>query len=404
MRWQDQLPTFTDTQGNLTLNKKSFYAVTIFITTIILALWLINNPPAPASKPTEDKVISVETLIAKPTTVPLYVQAQGVISPRTETVLIAEVSGKIVKVSTALYAGGDFKAGDVLLEIDDNDYQDALTRAKANLQRTTVEANFSRDEYQRISKLRKQGLASQSDFDGALRAKNLAEAAHFDAMASLNVAKRNLTRTKVIAPYDGFVSEESIDIGQYVSPTTEIAKIYARDVKQLRLPISVSQLSHLDIPTTGNIPLHLQPDVEIKGAIGRNDIIVHAKLVRTEGQINAQSGMLYVVAEWPSTITDSNQPFSNSLPVGLFVKAKIQGRVLKNAYVVPRTVMINDNRLLVVEGNSAAYQREVTVEKMDGDAVVIVDGLYENELIISSKIQAQSDGMKVHINSRQTDA
>ena len=69
----------------------------------------------------------------KVTSLKLSVFSQGSVKPRTETTVVAEVSGKIVDVSPNFIAGGFFRDGEVLLQIDPSDYEAALKRAQANL-------------------------------------------------------------------------------------------------------------------------------------------------------------------------------------------------------------------------------------------------------------------------------
>ena len=73
----------------------------------------------------------VETIVAELRSLNFTVRSQGAVKPRTETTLVSEVSGKIVSVSPDFVAGGFFRKGEVLLQIDPSDYRTALKRAEA---------------------------------------------------------------------------------------------------------------------------------------------------------------------------------------------------------------------------------------------------------------------------------
>ena len=63
----------------------------------------------------------------------MIVEAHGTVLPKTESNLVAEVSGRVVRVSSALVSGGFFAEGDLLVEIERVDYEDALEQSRARL-------------------------------------------------------------------------------------------------------------------------------------------------------------------------------------------------------------------------------------------------------------------------------
>ena len=100
---------------------------------VVIALVAIKNSKQPERKPESSQALLVDTIVAEVTSLNLTVNSQGTVRPRTETVLVAEVSGKIVSVSADFVAGGFFHKGEVLLQIDPSDYQAGLKGAEAAL-------------------------------------------------------------------------------------------------------------------------------------------------------------------------------------------------------------------------------------------------------------------------------
>ncbi len=100
---------------------------------IVAALVFYKNSQRAERKPQITQAILVDTITAEKTTRNLIVSSQGTVRPRTQTTLVAEVSGKIVAISADFVAGGFFHQGDVLLQIDPSDYQTGLKRAEAEL-------------------------------------------------------------------------------------------------------------------------------------------------------------------------------------------------------------------------------------------------------------------------------
>ena len=84
-------------------------------------------------KPEAEKAVLVDTIEAEVVSLNFAINSQGTVRPRTETTLVAEVSGKIVSVAAEFVAGGFFHQGDVLLQIDPSDYETGLKRAEAAL-------------------------------------------------------------------------------------------------------------------------------------------------------------------------------------------------------------------------------------------------------------------------------
>ncbi|HCS29529.1 MAG TPA: efflux transporter periplasmic adaptor subunit, partial [Spongiibacteraceae bacterium] len=141
--------------------------------------------------------------------VPVNIASQGTVSPRTQTTLIAEVSGRVVEVSPKFKAGGFFTAGEILLQIDDRDYKAELKRAesavasaRSNLALEKGRAQVAYRDWQKFSK----GVSRNAEADElAQRKPQLAEAqARLDsAEADLARARDNLDRTTIRLPYSG---------------------------------------------------------------------------------------------------------------------------------------------------------------------------------------------------------
>ena len=100
---------------------------------IVIALVTIAKSKRPERKDNSDQAVLVEAIPAQKTSLNLTVFSQGAVQPRTETTLVAEVAGQIVSVSSNFIAGGFFRQGEVLLQIDPSDYETGLLRAQATL-------------------------------------------------------------------------------------------------------------------------------------------------------------------------------------------------------------------------------------------------------------------------------
>ena len=376
------------------MNKKFLYTTSALALGLILAYLLANSAPEREVLASERSLRTVRATTVSAQSEYLQVFSQGSVQPRTQSELIPEVSGRVEWMSPSLVGGGSFLTGDVLLRIDSADYRSALQRAHATRDRAQVEMEYSRDELRRLEKLRVKNLASQSQLDDASRKARIAEANLADSDAALAQAQRDLRRTELIAPFDGLVRSESVDLGQFVARGTSVATIYATDYVEVRLPIAADQLDYLgvDISHRGTLAAGGRPEVTLSAQFGNTRKIWNGELVRMEAEIDERSRMIYGVAR----VDLSRSADGTSLPVGLFVHAQIQGQRVENVIRLPRSAMRDNDQILVIDDDNRLRFRRVSVLRLEHDDVLISSGLTGGERVCISAIQTVVDGM--HVN------
>ena len=117
----------------LALLKRYIGPVLIVAGGFLLAIVIIATGPRPDRQARPPDAPSVQTVEAVKRTAQLTVTAHGTVVPKTESNLVAEVSGRVVAVSPSMVSGGFFSKGDVLIEIERIDYEAALEQARAAL-------------------------------------------------------------------------------------------------------------------------------------------------------------------------------------------------------------------------------------------------------------------------------
>ena len=362
-------------------------------TALALLLWLTG--PRLAPRPPETAAPTVRTVTAAPAMVQMAVHAQGTVMPRTQADLVPEVSGTVRWVSSNLVPGGYFESGDPLLRIDERDYRDAVERAGAAVSRAEADEEHARFEINRLRELEARGLASPAEVEAGVRAARVAEAHLADARVALKQAERDLSRTELQAPFTGLVESEQVDAGQFVSRGTAIARLYAADYVEVRLPIADRQLAYLDLPPLqrGELEESTAPAVVLSAHFAGRDYEWRGRLARTEAVIDSSSRLVYAVAR-----VDARGPVSGNAatppPVGLFVQAEIQGRSANDIVVLPRSAIRGPNQVLVVEEGRLRF-RAVGIRRIYGDHVYVDSGLSDGEAVCVSPLQAAVDGMPV---------
>jgi len=358
-----------------------------------LAYLIGTNKPSIDVEPQERlaPTVRVVTVISK--NEHLTITSQGTVAPRTQSELIPEVSGRVTWVSPALVAGGSFREGEPLLRIDDADYRNQQAKSEAALKRAEVEQQHARAELKRIRSLNRQKLASTQQVEDAERAARVATANLHEATASLAQARLDLARTELTAPFTGLVREEQVDVGQFITRGQRVGTIYATDYVEVRLPISAHQLGFLGLPinTRGKIPEAIAPPVTISADFGDSRLFWEGELVRLEAVIDERSRMLYGVAQ----LELDDSPDSPVLPVGLFVQAEIQGRLENEIIRLPRSVLRDNNQVLVVDDENRLNFRQISPLRLEHDDVLVKSGLEDGERVSVSPLQTVVDGMHV---------
>ncbi len=362
---------------------------------------------APVSEPIEVLAPLVQIETAEPRPYEFAVRTQGTVVPRTESDLIPQVSGEIVWVSPAMVSGGFFEAGEPLVKLEGADFRSAVEASGAALARAESEAARAQKELERQKKLASQGVTSESRIDDAGNQQRVAAAALREAKARLADARRDLERTTIRAPYAGRVRTESVDVGQFLSRGTQVAQLYAVDWAEVRLPIPDRELRFLDLPLSyrpkgPDSPEDAPkgPKVELRAEFAGADHLWTGRIVRTEGEIDARSRMVTLVArvEDPYAADENDRP---PLAVGLFVEATIRGLEIPDAFVLPRVALQGDHQLFVVGEEDRLSLRDVEILRLERDKIVVGEGLESGDRVCVTPLPGGIDGMEVRFAEPQ---
>ena len=371
--------------------------IAIIVVGFGLAAALLRTGPSITPQAPVAKSPLVRAVTVQPADFEFEATARGTVMPRSETELIAEVSGRVIELSQSLVTGGFFKEDDVLLRIDPLDYEIALEQASAQVQRATSELATASKNYERQRNLSKRQSTSESLEDDARNRLQMAEAAQREARARLASAERDLERTVVKAPYDGRVRTEQVDLGQFLNRGSRLARLYAIDAAEVRLPIKDDELAFLNISLRDGSAWEKRPSVslsaEFAGAVHRWT----GEIVRTEGELDPKTRMIQLVA----SVADPYRAGTTPLPVGLFVDAVITGGVQPNIVRLPRGAMVSPSEVYLVDSSERLVRRTVNVLRSQGDFVYINDGLLRGDRVCLSRLATAMPGMKVRVENTE---
>ena len=382
--------------------KKRLIQVSISIFFVVMGLVglriLKASKPEIAKRKPPTPVPMVRTIKVESGPRVVKIRGEGTVRPLREINLVPEVGGKVVSVSPALVNGGEFKKGDTLLQIDPVDYQLAVTLAEAKVKDAESRLELAEEEAaaaQEEWRLLYEDSSNSDSKPPPLVAKEpqlAAAQARLEAdKADLRKALLNLERTKLKAPFSGRVGEENVDVGQYVSPGQSLGNLYSTEAAEILVPLEGEDLFWFRVPgfTSGDGPG--SPAV-VRARVAKRELSWPGRVVRTEGRLDERTRMIRVVVR-------VDKPYSRQPPLifGLFVTVEIEGRRLTDAAVLPRAALHSDGVVWVVDDENRLRFREVDVGRIQGDEVIVSDGLQHGERVVTTPLKAVTDGMSVRV-------
>lgn len=319
----------------------------------------------------------------------LKVSSQGVVEPKEQTQLVAQVNGKIVAISKDFVKGAFVKKGTTLINIDPSDYQASLVEAQANLaaaraalQLEKARGHVAQSEWEKINNAKPSELG--------LRKPQLAQevAKVRAAQAIVKKAQRNLDRTTITAPYDAIINQRSVSLGSVVNGGSNIGMLSATNVGQIRLPIADKDLAFLNNNGIG-------ASVTLQTNFNGQKASWQGVIVRNEGVIDAVSRMHYLVVEVA-------QPYNLDKPLrfGSYVTASVNGDTIENAAVVPRHI-VNDNKIPTLSTDSKLHFKAVAVVREQGNDILIKGDFDEGNEYITSALSYPIEGMALTVKSNE---
>jgi len=384
-------------------NKKLIPAA-IFGGLLLIAVIIRMNPPEAPQRPVfSGPMMTVETRVVAETNYPIMLESYGTVQPRTRSILVAQVGGQIVSVNPNVRDGGFFEEGDVLANIDARDYEADVRIADASLmdaRQTLAEAeartNQAQEDWARL------GNTGEAP-DLVLRIPQLkaAQAKIISAESTLQKAELDLERTNIVAPFAGRILRKLVDLGQVVSPNTRLAEIYATDVVEIRLPLRNRDLPFIDLPESyrySDVARKNGGHVEIRSQLG-GETSWDATLVRTEGAIDEIARQLHVIAQIDDPYGRDHE-YHAPLKIGQYVTARLEGKTLPHALVIPNNTIYQGAYVYIVE-NEILRRREIEIAWQNNDEAVIGAGLEPGDILVTTALGQVTSGIRVTIVGEQ---
>lgn len=383
------------------MNKKlmKIAPLAIFGGLLLVAVVIKLNPPAAPQRPAfSGPMMVVDTAPVMPRDYQIKLESYGTIQPQVETTLIAQVGGQIVSVNPNVRNGGFFNTGDVLASIDARDYEAdvqiaeaILMDARQALAEAEARSNQAKEDWERLGN---EGEAPAL----VLKVPQLqaARARIASAESTLQKAELRLERTRIVAPFDGRILKKYADIGQVVSSNSPLADIYATDYVEIRLPIRNRDLGFIDLPETYRFEDGAKEVAGVKILSQFADGGTwDARLVRTEGAIDATARQLHVIAQIDNPF-DRESDNKTPLKIGQYVAATLDGKTVADAIVIPNNAIYQGAYVYVVE-DGILQRREIEIEWQNDSDALVSEGLSPGDALVTTSLGQVSSGIRVSV-------
>lgn len=400
--------------------KKKKLIIIIVTIIVLLALLIVGKKAGWFGKKDDAKSVEIKTIA--PINIFEKVSATGKIQPSTEVKISSEVSGEIIELP--FKEGQKVNKGDLLVKVNPDLIQAALNRSQAGYQ--NVQANLSQAEatlkeatanYERNKSLFERGVISKADWDrsianyeGSVAARSSAYYSVQSAAASVNEARDNLARTTIYAPIDGTISLLSVELGERVVGTqqmagTEILRVANLNSMEVLMDVNENDIVKVQVGDTSIVEVDAYPKREFSGVV--TEIANSAQGTLAADQVtNFKVKVKILETSYQDLLNDKPDGYSPFRP-GMTATVDIITEKRFNILAVPisavviktdtsevkksvaekykQVKIIGDEEkfeCVFVKENDEAKLRVVMTGIQDNANIEIVSGLNENEEVI----------------------
>ncbi len=433
------------------LEIKKMRSLVVLAVAVGIAVLLLVFKPAPEKQAPPPASLLVEVMEVKASSPAMVVNSYGTVKPTESLNLVSEVKGKVAEMSPSFQEGGFFKEDERLISIDPRSYElmaaqrrkqlkqlDAelrrLDQEKQNLQ---VQLNIARSdveltkaEWERFKALVEREVVAQANVDQAqqqyLASQNRMQ--EVESQIALIVPRRDqikaqrelvevqlrealldLDRTRIDAPFDGYVLEKSIEKGQFVNIGAFLGRIYRGSTLEVEVRIPFKDLSWLGDISSMSVSdtderkgTDTKPPVEAKVIFksGGQTRTWEGRIVRVKAQVDEKTRTLPVIVKVLDENFSAEEHASYPLKPGMFVDVELTGRQIGTAYLLPRSALHPGN-LVYVASNNELVTRQVEVLRRLNDSVYVGKGLNDGDLVITTPVGTPREGTKLRIRASE---
>ncbi len=345
-----------------------------------------------ASSGAEPVLRGLKTIVVKDTERTTTRKYPSVLQPSSISTLSFEIAGKLEQIN--LDVGQIVRKGDVLARIDETTLKLQVESARAALKQARSAARTAGEDYERKLILLKQKIIAKATADQSRNAAETAAGQVVQAQKQLEIARKNLAKAVLKAPFDGIINTVEVDSFANVTPGAPIATIYSTDKFEVSFSVSYDVISLLAVGKKATVRLADNPAIALA-----------AHVSELGSRADTVSSFPVVVA------LDSTAP---DLKAGMAVEVSMDFPVVKGkGFTLPLTVLALEGRAarskprngetseayvyVFDKATSTVRRRLVTIAGVRENALIITEGLKAGELVAAAGVSFLRDGQKVKL-------
>ena len=307
----------------------------------------------------------------------------GVVAAVDSSGLSFQVAGQVETVEVDI--GDHVTKGQVLAALDPEPYQLEVDAIQAELVKAKANVTNTKAEYDRQKRVFEQGAGAKSDLDAAEYNYKAAQSAVNVQVARLDLANRNLRKTKLLSPYDGAIAWRAVQPNEEVKVGQKVFEINAKGTMEVQLAVPETTIDRIHIDDPATITFPTLPGESAKGRIsfiGSAAVKANAFPVKVElidPNKNVKPGM---TAEANLSIKDENQEVGYLIPLQALLPAPEANRGYAFVYD---------------PGSSTVKKTAVSSRGTEDKKVIVYEGLAAGDIIAVAGVSFLADGMKVKL-------
>ncbi len=369
---------------------------TLLVSVLIVAGGLVTAgillKTAPTTEP-EDKASGnkvVQVMDIQPGELDVTITAYGPVIPARQVVIQPQVGGRIVEQHPSLVPGGFLNKGEELVRIDPSDYELRLIEMEAALQeaRFQLEVERGRQVVAEREWTLLQNDLPETDVNKALVLRQphlkLAEARIQSATNEIAKAKLALTRTRVQAPFNAMVLNESVEVGQLMDSGDNVATLVGTDEAWIQATLPLGELARIKMPD-GDQP---GASATVTLDLGRGNEARwqgHVTHVLSDLDGDARMARVLVTIKDPFGLETRDSPAP--LLIGSFVRIDIEAGRLTDAIELPRRSIREGGRIWIADRDNLLRIREIQILWTNPETVLVDNVLEEGDRVIVSGLR-----------------
>ena len=324
----------------------------------------------------------------------------GKVTPDEELHLTPLVSGPIIWVSPQAVPGGRFNARDTIARIDPQIYEIAVRQEESRVRNAelALEQEQARQGIAAREWELSGGDAAATSNPLALRKSHLDAAEHAlrAAKSGLKKAQLELERTRIRAPFDAVINNETLSIGQLVGPSKSVAHLIGTQSFRVTAAVPLASLQWIktqdaDYPST----------VVVSYIAGQGKEIRHqGKVLKVLPSLNPQTRRAQVLVSISDPLNSSK-----AIPLlpGSFVTLHFQGKPKPEVLKLPRAGVHEGNKIWLVTEEETLIESTVVPLWQTEDAIFVNEGVLPNTKLLITPLSLPVPGMKVKIRNLVTE-